>query len=173
MKTTKYNNSKHLITVSEVAERLQKSPLTITRWIKEGRIRAKKVGRSWRISESDFETFLSRSLGRFSRQFDDALSDNSLLDSPEARKWQKIVRTFFEELQNYVRIDQEIDAQETEDISHDLGLLSNRMKSLIRLKELARDNIELTWGVIDIFSSELIDTQKRLLDTEKILRKRR
>jgi excisionase family DNA binding protein len=50
-------------TSDEIAERLKVSPLTVRRWIREGRLRAillggKKTG--YRVRESDLNAFLKR-----------------------------------------------------------------------------------------------------------------
>lgn len=45
-------------TVNETAELLKLSHLTIWRYIKSGKLPAYKLGRDWRIKESDLEEFL-------------------------------------------------------------------------------------------------------------------
>lgn len=45
-------------TVEEAAEFLQVNINTITRWIKEGKLKAAKIGRSWRIKRSEIERLL-------------------------------------------------------------------------------------------------------------------
>jgi excisionase family DNA binding protein len=49
--------SEELYTVEQFAERLKLHPKTVLRFIKEGRLRAAKVGRSYRILRSDLEAF--------------------------------------------------------------------------------------------------------------------
>lgn len=44
-------------TVEQAAEVLSLHPKTIQRYIREGRLQAKKVGKSWRITEYDLSTF--------------------------------------------------------------------------------------------------------------------
>jgi excisionase family DNA binding protein len=44
-------------TVEQVAERLKLHPKTVLRFIREGRLRATRVGKSYRIVASDLETF--------------------------------------------------------------------------------------------------------------------
>jgi excisionase family DNA binding protein len=51
--------SDRLLTVAEVAERLRVHPITVRRHIKDGRLRAVRVGRAVRVRESDLEAFLS------------------------------------------------------------------------------------------------------------------
>ncbi|MDP9363134.1 MAG: helix-turn-helix domain-containing protein [Chloroflexota bacterium] len=48
------------LTVSEVAERLKVTPLTVRRWIKSGELIGVQLGdrAGWRISEEDLEAFL-------------------------------------------------------------------------------------------------------------------
>ena len=47
-----------LFSVAEVAERLGMSKYTISDWIKAGRLKATRIGRFWRIRESDLEAFI-------------------------------------------------------------------------------------------------------------------
>ena len=46
------------LTPQEVAKLLRVSVYTVRRWIKDGNLPAYKVGRGWRISESDLGTWL-------------------------------------------------------------------------------------------------------------------
>jgi excisionase family DNA binding protein len=47
--------SEEVYTVEQFAERLKLHPKTVLRFIREGRLRAVKVGKSWRILRSDLE----------------------------------------------------------------------------------------------------------------------
>jgi excisionase family DNA binding protein len=47
------------LTPQEVSDLLRVSVYTVRRWIKEGHLPAYKVGRGWRISESDLNGWLS------------------------------------------------------------------------------------------------------------------
>lgn len=47
-------------TVEQAAELLALHPKTIQRYIREGRLQAKKVGKSWRITEHDLRAFAER-----------------------------------------------------------------------------------------------------------------
>ena len=47
-----------LYTVAELSQKWRISPQTVQRWIREGKIKAFKVGRSWRIPEQAFDIVL-------------------------------------------------------------------------------------------------------------------
>ncbi len=47
-----------LLTPEEAAARLKISRLTIGDWFRSGKLKGIKVGRLWRVRESDLETFL-------------------------------------------------------------------------------------------------------------------
>lgn len=47
--------SEEVYTVEQFAERLKLHPKTVLRFIRDGRLRAVKVGKSWRILRSDLE----------------------------------------------------------------------------------------------------------------------
>ena len=51
-------NDERLLTVNDVAERLQLHHITVRRHIKAGKLRAVRVGRSVRIREADLEEYL-------------------------------------------------------------------------------------------------------------------
>jgi putative molybdopterin biosynthesis protein len=51
---------KTFLTPQEVSDLLRVSVYTVRRWIKEGDLPAYKVGRGWRISESDIDAWLRR-----------------------------------------------------------------------------------------------------------------
>jgi len=51
------------LTPAEVAELLRVSSMTVYRLIKSGELRAARIGKSYRISEEDVDTYLQ---GRFS-----------------------------------------------------------------------------------------------------------
>jgi len=48
-----------ILTVEQVAEKLQVKPLTVREYLRKGMIPGRKLGRSWRVVESDLEWFLS------------------------------------------------------------------------------------------------------------------
>jgi excisionase family DNA binding protein len=51
------NNSEKYFTVDEIAELIKIHPKTLRRYIREGRLRATKVGKSWRVSGHDLSIF--------------------------------------------------------------------------------------------------------------------
>lgn len=48
-----------MLTVPEVARRAGRNPETVRRWIREGKLRADKVGTQHVVDEQDLETFLA------------------------------------------------------------------------------------------------------------------
>jgi excisionase family DNA binding protein len=48
------------LTVQEVAELMRVSTMTVYRLIKAGELRAARVGRSYRLRESDVDAYLAR-----------------------------------------------------------------------------------------------------------------
>jgi excisionase family DNA binding protein len=48
-----------LLTVSEVAEMLRVSDMTVYRLIKSGQLRALQIGKSYRLRDEDVDAFLS------------------------------------------------------------------------------------------------------------------
>jgi excisionase family DNA binding protein len=42
----------------DVAHKLNVKPLTVRRWLKGGKLKGLKVGRLWRVRESELEAFL-------------------------------------------------------------------------------------------------------------------
>ncbi len=47
-----------LLTLEQVAERLQVSVKTVRRWIDAGNLVAHRIGRGLRVSEADLQTFI-------------------------------------------------------------------------------------------------------------------
>lgn len=69
--------SDKLLTTEQVAQLLQVHPFTVLKYIKTGKLQALKLGRVWRIRESDVERFLEeRSMA----------SKESTPKSPEPKK---------------------------------------------------------------------------------------
>ncbi|PSL12639.1 helix-turn-helix domain-containing protein [Shimia abyssi] len=52
------DKQKPMLTVFDVAERMNVSERTVFRWIKEGRLKVFRAARVLRISEADFQDFL-------------------------------------------------------------------------------------------------------------------
>lgn len=44
--------------IQEIADILKFNTLTINRYINEGKLKAYKIGKDWRISENDFKKFM-------------------------------------------------------------------------------------------------------------------
>ncbi|MGE5764827.1 MAG: helix-turn-helix domain-containing protein [Mycobacterium leprae] len=51
-----------MLTVQQVAERLHRDPETIRRWIRSGKLRARKVGLQHMIDEADLPVFSDESV---------------------------------------------------------------------------------------------------------------
>jgi excisionase family DNA binding protein len=51
-----------LLTIPEVEEKLKVNGSTVRRWIQQGKIRAFKFGRTYRIPKDEFEKFVKQSL---------------------------------------------------------------------------------------------------------------
>lgn len=49
---------KKLYTVQQVADLLSVHPITIYRYIKQGKLKTKYIGRQYRITESDLDSFI-------------------------------------------------------------------------------------------------------------------
>jgi excisionase family DNA binding protein len=47
-----------LLSPTQVAERLQVSEYTAVKWMRQGRIKARKLGKFWRVKPEDLETFI-------------------------------------------------------------------------------------------------------------------
>lgn len=47
-------------TVQEASEALGISPLTLGKWLREGKIVGVKLGKLWRITESDLQNFIDK-----------------------------------------------------------------------------------------------------------------
>lgn len=49
-----------MLTLGEVAKRLKVSVKTIRRWLQEGRLTGFKMGKLWRVKETELEAFIER-----------------------------------------------------------------------------------------------------------------
>lgn len=56
-------NSTKYMSVKTVASLLEKSAHTITLYIKNGKLRATKLGQSWRVTSNDLNDFIEKSQG--------------------------------------------------------------------------------------------------------------
>ena len=54
-------NEKKLLTPTDVANHLQVNERTVTMWLRKGHLRGFKIGKEWRISPDDLQTFLEAS----------------------------------------------------------------------------------------------------------------
>lgn len=57
-------NGNNYLTVQEIAEKYKVTPAAVHKWIKEGKLKAIKLGRVWRIPESALREFLKQNSGR-------------------------------------------------------------------------------------------------------------
>ena len=60
MRTKKAKKRQEFYLVSELADSLQVSHMTIYRYIKAGKIRAYKIGKEFRIGKREFNNFLNK-----------------------------------------------------------------------------------------------------------------
>jgi excisionase family DNA binding protein len=51
-------NNEKLFTPSDVANRLQVNERTVTQWLRKGLLRGYKIGKEWRVSAEDLDTFV-------------------------------------------------------------------------------------------------------------------
>ena len=56
--------TEQLMTVDQVAERLQVAPKTVRRWLTAGQLEGGKAGRQWRVSEAALRGYLQRKAGK-------------------------------------------------------------------------------------------------------------
>jgi excisionase family DNA binding protein len=49
-----------MLTLGEVAKRLKVSVKTIRRWLQDGRLTGFKMGKLWRVKETELESFVER-----------------------------------------------------------------------------------------------------------------
>ena len=71
------------MTLTEAADRLGVAPATLRHQIRNGRLRASKVGRDWAVSEDEVRRYAALSRGRPGRRGRDQL-DLGLLDGIDA-----------------------------------------------------------------------------------------
>jgi excisionase family DNA binding protein len=49
----------NLLSINETAQKLRAHPETVRQWLREGQIAGVKLGRSWRVRESDLAAFIA------------------------------------------------------------------------------------------------------------------
>ena len=54
-----------LLTVEDAAKVLLVKPTTVREWLKAGKLKGVKMGRLWRVRESELEAFLSEGEGKW------------------------------------------------------------------------------------------------------------
>ncbi len=54
-------NADKLLTPPQVAQHLQVNERTVTQWLRRGHLRGFKIGKEWRVSARDLDTFLEQS----------------------------------------------------------------------------------------------------------------
>ncbi len=54
-------NEDKLLTPPQVAQHLQVNERTVTQWLRRGHLRGFKIGKEWRVSTRDLDTFLEQS----------------------------------------------------------------------------------------------------------------
>ena len=56
-------SEKTLLTVDEVADFLRVAPNTVYRWCRDGKLTGIKIGKEWRIAQTDLDSFLTARTG--------------------------------------------------------------------------------------------------------------
>ena len=56
--------NEQMISVSKIAHTLDVNERTVTRLIEAGRLKGHKIGRQWRVFESDLQDYLARQANR-------------------------------------------------------------------------------------------------------------
>ena len=74
-----------LLTTREAAERLRLHPKTVEAYFRQGRIKALKTGRNWRVLETELESFIS----------------NHMTDHAERDEWDMLIRSKLAEVWNH------------------------------------------------------------------------
>jgi excisionase family DNA binding protein len=78
-----------LLSPEQVAERLQVSEYTAVKWMRQGRIKARKLGKFWRVKPEDLEAFIE---GSTEEDRDDAAALNEALAEPGRRPYEEVRR---------------------------------------------------------------------------------
>ena len=57
-------NDEKLLTLVDVANRLQVNERTVAQWLRKGHLRGFKIGKEWRVSVNDLEALLEASANK-------------------------------------------------------------------------------------------------------------
>ncbi len=57
-------NDEKLLTPVDVANLLQVNERTVTQWLRKGQLRGFKIGKEWRVSVKDLESYLEASANK-------------------------------------------------------------------------------------------------------------
>lgn len=79
-----------ILTPSQVAQILQIHQFTVLKYIKQGKIKASKIGRVYRIRESDLENFLDQSSSSVTKKVE--AGDNEISKSKNKNKKTKKIK---------------------------------------------------------------------------------
>jgi len=74
-----------LLTTREAAERLRLHPKTVEAYFRQGRIKAIKTGRNWRVLETELESFVN----------------NQISNPQERQNWDALIRSKLSEVWNH------------------------------------------------------------------------
>jgi excisionase family DNA binding protein len=84
-------HDEQLLRPQQVAERLQVSEYTAVKWMRQGRIKARKLGKFWRVRPEDLEAFIE---GGTEEDRDDAAALDEALQDPERIPYEQVRREF-------------------------------------------------------------------------------
>lgn len=52
------SHQERYLRAEDIAGRLNVSPITVRKWLREGKLKGLRAGRLWRVKESDLQAFL-------------------------------------------------------------------------------------------------------------------
>lgn len=93
--------SNELCTVDVVAERLKLHPKTVLRFIREGKLRAARVGKSYRILRADLEAFAGVPVRATEQAWVTSIVDIPDVDPALAKKWASVIPAALNARQGY------------------------------------------------------------------------
>ena len=82
--------SDKLLTTEQVAELLQVHPFTVLKYIKTGKLKAIKLGRVWRIRESNVERFLEERSMASKEPKEENSTTSETIETPETKETKEI-----------------------------------------------------------------------------------